>query len=917
MTLDPEAHAAKYPSGTVTFLFTDIEGSTRLSQMYAAEMPAMLDRHNEILNQAIFAHNGYTFQIVGDSFSIAFHSAHDALNAALDMQRGLVKENWSPAPIKVRMGLHTGTAELQDPSQALRYSGYATIAMSQRVMSAGHGGQILLSHVTAELTRNSLPEGVELLDMQERRLKDIMQSAHLFQLIAPGLPADFPPLKTEGFIKHNLPTSLTPFVGRDDELSSLKELLANDQQRLITIIAPGGMGKTRLALEAAWQMMQAFPQGVYFLALDRFNSAGLIVPAVADVLPISLSSIEDPHTRIIEYLRDKKVLLLMDNFEHVLEGAAFVQELLKAAPRTKILVTSRLRLNLLSETIFTIGGLSVDEAQPQKNSAVQLFAQSAARIYPQFQLTNQALPAVTRICRLVEGMPLAIVLAAAWMDTLTVGEIADEIANSIDILETEKRDVPDRQRSIRAVIESSWNQAESGSQELLKLLSVFRGGFTREAAQKAAGASLRGLAHLVDKALIRRHLDSGRYSIHELVRQYAAEQLALDPDSQRSAHKAHAHYFANFMKVREGQVHDQRIRAALRDIEDDFDNIRLSWDYWLDQQGVANILQFLGALWIYFEVRGSFAPAVQLFAVATKKLTRQDPDVICARAEVQARQAWFTALIGLPEEGLLLAQECIATLREYKKEDLSVETLQCVNINAIFMNKNDIVAQISQEMMARTERSGTNWDRGWALIWWAYNLILQGQVSGALQAGQEALAIFESLDNPFAYSVPSGIILGNIYVAIGDNSKAKANFLRGLQAADSLNYLRMQQICSDNLGTVALMEGELEQARQYFLQSLRISQECGQTREMLGSLRDFVQLYMARGKLESALQLTAVILNHPASDQNSLNRPEPLREETEKLRAQIADRLEPARYRLAWQVGQGQPIAGVVDQLLQ
>ncbi|HXT35300.1 MAG TPA: helix-turn-helix domain-containing protein, partial [Chloroflexota bacterium] len=289
--------------------------------------------------------------------------------------------------------------------------------------------------------------------------------------VGPNTATGSPSLASAGQSPPNLPAQGTAFIGRETELSSLTALLSDRHNRLVTIVAPGGMGKTRLALEAAGQLQRAFPQGVYFVALDRLSSADLIVQAVAEALPISLSSKEDPKSRIVGYLQDKATLLVMDNFEHVLDGAVFVQDLLGSAPRVQILATSRAKLNLMSETLFTIEGLLVDEISPERNSALQLFAQSAWRARPGFALDSAVAPAVTRICRMVDGMPLAIVLAAAWIDTLSVDEIAAEIEKSIDILETELRDVSDRQRSVRAVIESSWNQVDASAQDLLKRLA--------------------------------------------------------------------------------------------------------------------------------------------------------------------------------------------------------------------------------------------------------------------------------------------------------------------------------------------------------------------------------------------------------------------------------------------------------------
>ena len=371
------------------------------------------------------------------------------------------------------------------------------------------------------------------------------------------------------------------------------------------------------------------------------------------------------------------------------------------------------------------------------------------------------------------------------------------------MLETEKRDVPDRQRSVRAVIESSWNQVDATTQNLLKRLSVFSGGFTRAAAQEAAGASLRGLSQLVNKVLLRRDPDTGRYSIHELLRQYAEEQLVLSADEERSAHEDHAKYFADFMITREEHSHDNRCKAAFLEIEADFDNIRVAWNYWVGQQDTGQILRFCSVLWLFFEVRGSFTPAIQFFGDAARQLTGNEPEIVKARAQLRARQSWFTALIGLPAEGLQMAQESLGILRQFDRQDIGVETFHCANINAIFMNNHEVVMQISQEMMERAERSGDVWEHGWALIWWAYALVLQRQVGEALQAGQEALSIFEKLGNPFGLSVASGIILAAISMAIGDIGAAKTHYLRGVQAAEEINYLRMLQIINDNLGTVA------------------------------------------------------------------------------------------------------------------
>jgi hypothetical protein len=401
-----------------------------------------------------------------------------------------------------------------------------------------------------------------------------------------------------------------------------------------------------------------------------------------------------------------------------------------------------------------------------------------------------------------------------------------------------------------------------------------------------------------------------------LLRQYAEEQLTLSDEEEQAAHETHARYFAGFMLMHQTMLHDHRQRVALHEIEADFDNIRAAWDYWTERQDAARLLDFTSAAWLFFEARGSFAPAIQFFGSAAQKLRANVPEVIGARAELQARQAWFTALIGQPEDGLGLSLASVQTLRRYAPDAVSVEILEDVTINAIFLNRDETLVQITQDMMARADRSGDGWERAWALIWGAFALVVQGQASQALQAGQEARAIFESRGNQFGISVASGIILGSIFMTMGDFGTAKTHLLRGVEAAEEINYLRMLQICNDSLGTLALIEGDVQGAEQFFLSSLRISQKCGQTREILASLRDIARVRIAEGDLDGALQLAAVVLKHPVSEQNSLNRPERLRDETEKLRTQVEGRLEPAQYRAAWEAGQRRRLPEVVAQIL-
>jgi class 3 adenylate cyclase len=328
------------PAGTVTFLFTDIEGSTKLAQQFPDDMPALLARHNELLRKAFEAHHGFVFRIVGDSFSAAFHTASDALNAALAAQRLLQNEPWTPAPIRVRMGIHTGAAQLEFSGNEPSYSGYATLALTQRIMSAGHGGQILLSQSVFDLAQQNLPEKVQLMYMGERQLKDVLHLEHIYQLAVPDLPSEFPPLKTLETFKHNLPPELTSFIGRDGELEEAKKLLP--LTRMLTFSGPGGTGKTRLALQVAAEQIGNFKDGVWLVDLAPLADPMYIVSAIASIFNLREAHGVPLINTVTDFLRAKHLLLILDNCEHLIEACAgLADQLLHTCKNLKLIATSR------------------------------------------------------------------------------------------------------------------------------------------------------------------------------------------------------------------------------------------------------------------------------------------------------------------------------------------------------------------------------------------------------------------------------------------------------------------------------------------------------------------------------------------------------------------------------------------------
>ena len=574
-----------FPTGTVTFLFTDIEGRTRLAQDYPEEMPRLLARHNAILNQSVEKYHGFVFRIVGDSFSVAFDTAIDALSAALEAQHILQTESWSPAPIRVRMGIHTGSAQLrEDPQQGRAYEGYATLALTQRVMSVGHGGQILLSQTTHDLVKDRLLSGIELRDLGERRLKDILRLEHIYQVAAPDLLSEFPPLSTLESINHNLPAQLTSFIGREEEIAKAREVLAST--RILTFTGPGGTGKTRLSLQVAAEEIPAFKDGVWLIELASLVDGTYVLSAISSTL--NLREIHDVPLidTVTDYLRGKPLLLILDNCEHLVETCAqLTQHLLHACSKLKIITSSREALGIPGETVYRVPSLSLpqqvevheDVSAIVNYEAPRLFVERARKANPGFVLTRENAPHVTQICQRLDGIPLAIELAAARVRLFTPQQIAERLRDRFKLLTGGSRTALPRQQTLRALIDWSYLTLNETEQNVLRSLAVFSGGWTFEGAESVAGEieAMEGLSGLVNKSLVNVEEQAGesRYSYLETIRQYAMERL-LESGDVANVRDRHLAYFMDYAQRAEQHFGTAELMLWLDRIDVEHDNLR-------------------------------------------------------------------------------------------------------------------------------------------------------------------------------------------------------------------------------------------------------------------------------------------------------------------------------------------------------
>jgi len=431
-------------------------------------------------------------------------------------------------------------------------------------------------------------------------------------------------LKPEKIAAHriNIPAEPTPFVGRRFELAEIQSLLA--ETRLLTLIGPGGIGKTRLAMKTAFQTSGEYADGVHFVPLAPISSPDRLVQTIAEAVKFPLMTQEDPQAQLLRFLQKKNMLLVMDNFEHLLGGLQIVSEILPRAPGVKILATSREKLNLFSETIFIVGGMDfmLPERPPgdSRNDASALFIQSANRVCPRFEPSHEELLKIESICQMVEGTPLAIELAAAWLQILNLDEISTELEQGFDLLSTEALDAPERHRSLRAVFNHSWKLLDTKDRETLMHLSIFRGGFTRLAAQQVAGATTKQLMNLVNKSFLTHDPNTSRLNFHELLRQYAEQRLVKSEQARRTIEQSHAVYFADFMVERWQQLQDHRQPQALDEIEADIENVRTAWRYWLEQNDSPQLLKFSKPIWLSHWIRGWHLAGSHLFQQAARQL---------------------------------------------------------------------------------------------------------------------------------------------------------------------------------------------------------------------------------------------------------------------------------------------------------
>ena len=817
-------------TGTVTFLFTDIEGSTRLLQSHGEGWSAILSRHQELLRTAFAAETGVEVGTEGDSFFVTFPTAPGAVAAALSAQRALAAEPWPDgAEVRVRMGMHTGDASFGT-------EGYVGLHVhrASRIASVGHGGQVLLSDTTRTLVREALPDGVELRDLGVHRLKDLDRPERLWQLVVADLQSDFPPIASLDAVPNNLPTRLTTFLGRAREIGEISALLA--ESRLLTLTGPGGTGKTRLSLEVAGRSLGQFPGGVFFVELAPITEPELVPATVAQALGLPDRGGRSSVDLLIDHIGERRMLLVLDNFEQVTDAAPSVNALLVACPNLSVLTSSRSMLHVSGEQEYPVPPLGLPDpahlpplTQLSQFEAVALFIERARAVKPDFDVTNDNAPAVAEICVRLDGLPLAIELAAARIRIFTPQSMLSRLENRLGLLAGGSRDLPERQQTLRGAIAWSHDMLDERDKALFASLSVFVGGAGLEAIEAVcrgdvAGDVLDTLESLVEKSLVRQSEGIGgepRFGMLETIGEFAVEQ-AIARGGREALRGRHAELFTAFAEELSGRVMASDKASSLDRLEQDHDNLRAAMA-WAIETGAAGMAMRLGsALWRFWQMRGYLQEGLErLEQTLALPHSHEHPE---RRADALSAAAGVAYWLGEGDHSRRLYEQEIDARRALGDQRGLAEALYGTSFTWSIRglldegNAERALACINE---ARELFRETGDDAGVGRCEWALANVAwgTGRQEDAKRHGLEALAVFEAIDDSFMTGWTTYTLgLGELSEHSADPAatehldEARRWLARALEIFAEAGDVSGFTLVLDAVAVVALREGDRERA---------------------------------------------------------------------------------------------------------
>lgn len=905
-----------YPTGTLTFLFTDIEGSTPLWDTYPEAMKTALAKHDSILKQAVESNGGKVIKTTGDGIHAVFETAGKGVAAASAAQEALGACRWEeiePQAIRVRMGLHTGEAEHRNDD----YYG-STLNRAARIMAAGHGGQLLLSAVTAELVRRQLPTDITLLDLGEHHLKGLLYAEHIFQLCAPHLASSFPALQSLTAPNHNLPAQLTTFIGRERELAETQSKL--DSARLLTLIGPGGTGKTRLALEIAANQLDRFKDGVWLAELAPIADPGFVVSTIAAVFELHEVQGVPLITLLVDYLRAREALLVLDNCEHLVEASAKVaDQLLHACPQLKIIASSREALGVDGETVYRVPSLSVPDqaaADLMTYEATRLFIERAAKAEPRFQATAENAAAIIQICQRLDGIPLAIELAAARIKLFTPEQIAARLDDRFKLLTGGSRSALPRQQTLRALIDWSHQSLSELEQRALRRLAVFSGGWTIEGAEAVIGetVALEGLLGLVNKSLVNvsEQASAARYRFLETIRQYAMEKL-LETDEAAETRSRHVDYMLALAgRAESGFLGSQRL-TWLDHMELEHDNLRAALE-WASSNNPANAVQLalvLGEFWTSRDFNSEAISWCQPILSRSEGMT----EIGAPRSRLYGVLAQSAIYAGNHRLARSAAAEGLVLANQTNDAPALVRLNSLAALASVYLGDfadAQHALQVAGDLARETGQKGEL-----TMI-----LVLTAQIAfysaGDVSKAKSYLADAESLSRNSGSQWNNAMmefILARLSGLVGEVERARALFRQSADTAQRMGNMRVVYSCHSELAHILRRHGELDEALRLYAEVLPQWNGLGHRPAVAHELECIAFILGQKGRPEAAVTLLGAADALRTSIEANMTSPE--RVEYDEVISDLRAVVDESRFGQSWAAGQSMSMDQAIELALQ
>ena len=928
------------PAGTVTFLFTDVEGSTRLWEQQPDAMAAAIARHDAILRRAIESCGGQVFRTAGDAFCAAFDTAAPAIAAAAHAQQALYAETWPvDQPLRVRMALHSTEAEPQDDG----YGGGGLNRMG-RLLAVCHGGQTLLTQASEQLVRDHLPAGASLLDLGQHQFRDLTLPDRIFQLVLPGLPVEFPPLKSLAAIPNNLPAQVTSFVGRERELARLVQTLtpvstnakdgrtatgAAGETRLLTLTGPGGTGKTRLSLQAAAELLDHFPDGVWFVELAPVSDPALVAQTGAAAVGLREIAGRPLDATLADYLRDKRLLLVLDNCEHLIDECARIADLLlRRCPDLRILASSRESLGIAGETVFKVPSLAIPDPgslppldELARFESMQLFAQRAGSVQPAFRLTAQNAPAVAQIACRLDGIPLALELAAARVRSLSPEQIAARLDDRFRLLTGGSRAAVQRQQTLQALIDWSYDLLSPQECTLLRRLAVFAGGWTLEAAEGLCAWGdldlldvLDLLDSLVNKSLVGAESagEQLRYRMQETVRQYAQDKLLAAGEAVEARTRHLAYFAATMIQIDPLWRTNQRTRS-LKWVKQEADNLRSAVE-WALETDLETAMAMMYGLGVYWPQVGSATECRRFIARALAQAEASpDPwygDAADPHHQLLLAGAWFADGFAANSGGAnpdtrSSMEKAIALLQQLGEKDRLAAAYGFAGLGAMFTGDFGTGMAYGRQSFLLARETGDRWVEAMQHISFGTFDLEEDSFAN----WEEGMAIMRELKDSWGEAM-GYMVAGNAALRTGDLSAAKQHFERMTPLFEETGYVHMAHIGNSGLADIARLQGDYERALAIYRSIIRVwrlADQRGATARCLECV-GFIYGLQAVDAAESLPLLRRAATLFAAADVTRRNSNSPMHpwEQTEYdgHLAALRGRLEPADFDQAWRAGQ-------------